>query len=88
MSTQDLYIVLNEEIGDNLSGQLTYAGDVIKYEYDGFQNFDHDGDGLEDICYEDRCMIDEWLESDDEYSSFLTTEPEIHDRIIYFYIEL
>jgi len=87
MSTQDLYIVLNEEIADNLSGEITYEGDVIKYEYDGFKNFNY-GESLDHICYEDRCLINEWLESSDEYSNFLTTEPELHDRIIYFYIEL
>lgn len=82
MSTQDLFEELQEEIEENLAGEFNYTGDVIKYEYDGFQQFDIAD--LEQICYEDRCIVNEHLEDHDEY---FTTEPEIHDKFIYFYIE-
>ncbi len=85
MTTHELFEELQEEVVGDLSGKLNYTGDVIKYEYDGFQQFDYNNDDLEAICYEDRILIDDFLnENDDE---FFTTEPEIHDRIIYLYIE-
>ena len=84
MSTNELFDQLQEEIGDKLTGKLNWTGDVIKYEYDAFQQFDIDDEDLEEICYEDRCIIDEFLKEDDDY---FTTEPETHDKFIYFYIE-
>ena len=82
---QELFEQLQEQLEEDLEGGLNYAGDVIKYEYDGFQHFNIDENDLEEICYEDRCQIDEWLNTNDD--EFFTTEPEIHDKIIYFYIE-
>jgi len=86
MSTQEIYDLLKEEIEGDLTGELKYMGDVIKYQFDNFQQ-DTDDNDLEDICYDDRTMIDDWLGSHDEYEEIFTTEPEIDDRIIYFYIE-
>jgi len=80
----ELFEELQEEISGDLQGELNYTGDVIKYEYDGFQQFDIDETDLEEICYEDRCLINDYLK---DHHDFLTTEPEIHDKIIYFYIE-
>ena len=82
MSTQNLFDELQEDVADKLAGEFNYTGDVIKYEYDGFQQYDITD--IEQICYEDRCIVDEFLEDHDEY---FTTEPEIHDKFIYFYIE-
>ena len=84
MSTNELFELLGEELSEKLSGELKYTGDVIKYEYDGFHQFDIDESDLESICYEDRVLIDDYLE---HYDVFFTTEPEIHDKFIYFYIE-
>jgi len=84
MSTEELFEILQEEIGDKLTGELKYTGDVIKYEYDAFQNFDMDESDLEHVCYEDRCIVDDWVKDHDDY---FTSEPEIHDKFIYFYIE-
>ena len=87
MTTQKIFNLLKEEIGDDLTGEIEYNGEVIKYQYDSFQkDIDLDID-LYDICDEDRTIIDEWLSSDDNYDDFFTTEPEIDDTIIYFYIE-
>lgn len=84
MTTQEIFELLEEEIKSDLTGNLTYTGDLIKYEYDAFQEFDKDETDLEEICYEDRCLIDDYLK---DYDEFFTSEPEIHDKIIYFYIE-
>lgn len=84
MDTISLFQILKEEISQDLTGKLLYTGDVIKYEYDSFEQFDIDEEDLESICYEDRCLLDDYLK---DYDDFFTTEPEIHDKIIYFYIE-
>lgn len=84
MSTQELFELLKKEVGDKLNGSLKYTGDVIKYEYCAF-SYDFTEEELEQYSYEDRCIIDEWLEeNDDEY---FTTEPEIDTDIVLFYIE-
>jgi hypothetical protein len=83
MTTEDLLNILKEELGDSLIGELKYTGDVIKYEYDAFLT-DHDETDLEDICYADRTLIEDFLSNQED---FFTTEPETHDQIIYFYIE-
>jgi hypothetical protein len=86
MTTQELFELLEEEFAGDLIGELKYTGDVIKYQFDSFQQ-DTDDFDLDDVCYEDRTMIDDWLASDEEYEDFFTTEPEKDDTIIYFYIE-
>lgn len=84
MLTQDLFELLKEEIEEHLAGKFEFQGDLIKYEYDGFQQ---DITNLEDICYDDHISVSEWLDNNKDYFEYIITEPEIHDNIFYFYIE-
>ena len=83
MSTQDLYNHLQEEVDNDLQGQLIWDGAVLKWEYDGF-DFLHDGleEHLDLVAHEDKEIINENITDE-----FVMTEPETHDTFIYFYIE-
>lgn len=85
MSTQELYQQLNEEIENELQGQLIFDGVVLKWEYDGF-DFLHDDleEHLDLVAHEDKELINEILA---DYNEFIITEPETHDTFVYFYIE-
>ena len=85
MSTQELYDLMNEEIATNLAGQLSFDGNVLKWEYDGLS---HLYDGLEEhldiTSHEDKELIEDFLT---DYDEFVVTEPETHDTFTYFYVE-
>ena len=77
------YDKLSEDIGDLLSGVLTFTGDYIKWEYDCFGQ--HLGEEhLMEIYHEDVEII---LDNADltEYS---IGEPQIEIDFISFYIEI
>ena len=83
MTTEDLFLELQDTIADKLLGMLTYDGIVLKWEYDGI-DYIHDGleEHLDAVAFDDKEIISENIDDD-----FIITEPEIHDTFIYFYIE-
>lgn len=85
MSTQDLYNHLETEVENDLQGQLSFDGSVLKWEYDGF-DFLHDNleEHLDLVAHEDKEIINEFIV---DYEEFIITEPETHDTFIYFYVE-
>jgi len=85
MTTKELFDIIKDELILDLEGEIKYRGDVIKYEYDAFNVLEDEIDNhLEDVCYEDRYIIEDFLK---DYDEFIMTEPEIHENTIYFYIE-
>lgn len=85
MSTQEIYNLMKEELANDLSGELIYDGNVLKWEYDGINNFCDDLEEHLDItAHEEKEMIEDFLNSNGD---FFVTEPETHDTFVYFYIE-
>jgi hypothetical protein len=85
MSTQEIYNLMQEEIACDLSGNLIYDGNVLKWEYDGLEHLYNGLDEhLDIVAHDDKEIIEDFLTP---YDDFVVTEPETHDTFIYFYIE-
>lgn len=85
MTTDQLFFYMEKKLAKKISGKLTFDGSVIKYEYDGLNHlFDDLEEHLEEIAFEDKELIDEYLQ---KYEDFFSTEIEIHDTFAFFYIE-
>lgn len=76
---------MKKKLEKKISGELTFDGSVIKWEYDALNHsYDDLDEHLDFVSNEDKEMIDEYLKKHDD---FLTTEIEIHDTFAFFYIE-
>lgn len=85
MTIQELHNILEYNISNELNGEFHFSGEVLKWEYDGFNHL-HDQleDHLDIVAHEDKEIIEDFLT---DYDDFIVTEPETHDTFVYFYIE-
>jgi hypothetical protein len=88
MTLDELFESL-QEINAELSGEIIYEGDVLKWKYDSFGVFDGEHltvhEHLEEIYESDKLILFEQYE--EELDSFFLTEPEYDDTFVFFYIE-
>ena len=86
MTIEKLFEILKDELSQDLVGEFTFDGSIIKWQYDGLLNSYYDDD-LENFLtqkYEDDIsLINEIIINE----NFEVSEPEIHDTFIFFYIE-
>lgn len=86
MSTIDLHNIMENEISNELAGELSFDGTVLKWEYDGIDHLHNQLEYHLDItAHEDKEIIEGFLLDNDE--DFVVSEPETHDTFVYFYIE-
>lgn len=70
-----------------LSGEIIVEDGHIKWKYDSFMVYDGEDieEHLEDVCFNDKELIDELLIGlETDYSA---TVPEYEDTWVYFYVE-
>lgn len=88
MISTELFNTIKQEISYDLTGELTFDGQVIKWEYDGIKDLHISDfeDYLFDTCEIDKDIINEYFhENNLDYLVF--SNPEIDDTFIHFYIE-